>query len=300
MKHVLILSVLLGIGLLTKGTFLAFVPALAVFVWIMQRRHNPHRALSRSAAFLALAAIVGCYKYVENQMHYGGPVIHNLDLQHEWGISQTGTYTGVRSLVDFDIVKLLRSPRLSEQTAHSIPLLMYGTLWYSHIRESSFQSPASAAYVAPALYLLGLAPTALLIAGWWMLWMTRPGGDRELASFDRLAAALLGLNLALVIALGLRYDVWSCFQSRLLFPSMAGIVLSLATGLEFVWRRWPAPLRAIVLLNLVCLFMAFVTYYAVEIACRDPVRSKRFGPGPVPDQVTSIQSRRDVTCPASV
>ena len=77
------LGVALGVGLLTKGTFLAFVPgdrrriALAV-AW--RRRVGTMRALGQTALCVAIAATVGSYKFVENYRRLGRPIVHNLDI----------------------------------------------------------------------------------------------------------------------------------------------------------------------------------------------------------------------------
>jgi len=51
--------------------------------------------------------------------------------------------------------------------------------------------------------------------------------------------ALLISNLAIVVAAGIRYDATSCFQGRLLFPSMACILVILARAFcSLEGARW--------------------------------------------------------------
>lgn len=260
------LAALLGAGLLTKGTFLAFVPVLVVLVFIVELRAHgrPMTVAKRLTAFVMLAGALGCYKFVENQVNFGRPIVHNLDFNYDWIPPQKGTWQGPRTLLDVNVWKLVRSPRLSDATRHSYPLLLYGTFWYSHIRESNFQSPASAAYVAPVIYLLAIVPTGLMLVGWWRMIVAARTAYEEVM-FRRLCAALLAFNLAIVVAAGVRYDVWSCFQGRMLFPSMLPLVLSLAAGLDWVFRPSRVS-RALVWLNFIGLFIAFIAYFIVEIA----------------------------------
>jgi 4-amino-4-deoxy-L-arabinose transferase-like glycosyltransferase len=234
--RLLALAALLGAGLLTKGTFLAYVPPLLALVLLVELRgrQSRTRATKRVIAFILLAGALGCYKFVENQVNFGRPIVHNLDFDYDWIPPQKGTWQGPRTLLDVKVWKLVRSPRLSSATRHSYPLLLYGTFWYSHIRESNFQSPASAAYVAPFIYLFAIVPTLLMLIGWWRIIASRTADEERI--FCITCAALLAFNLAIVIAAGVKYDVWSCFQGRMLFPSMFPIILALAAGLELATR----------------------------------------------------------------
>ena len=76
--------------------------------------------------------------------------------------------------------------------------------------------------------------------------------------------AFLAANLAIVMAAGVKYDAWSCFQSRLLFPSFATIALGYAWGIEASRRKWPATTRFVDMTS-VALCAAFLTYFGIEI-----------------------------------
>ena len=76
--------------------------------------------------------------------------------------------------------------------------------------------------------------------------------------------AFFAANLALVMAAGVKYDAWSCFQSRLLFPSFAAIAFGFAWGIEAVDRKWPAMSR-FVDMSCIALYAAFLTYFTIEI-----------------------------------
>jgi hypothetical protein len=62
-----------------------------------------------------------------------------------------------------------------------------------------------------------------------------------------------------------KFDAWSCFQSRLLFPSFAAIAFGYAWGIEHTQRKWPA-LRPIIDAFCISLYAVFLTYFAIEIA----------------------------------
>ena len=61
--RLMVLAIAVGIGLLTKGTFLASGFAMLAIVWWIERTHRP---LVSIAAFCLIFLALGCYKYVEN------------------------------------------------------------------------------------------------------------------------------------------------------------------------------------------------------------------------------------------
>ena len=67
------LGVALGLGLLTKGTFTAFVPVLLTLVVVLGlRRRLSLAAHARALALLAVPALgLGCYKFVKNYVQFG-------------------------------------------------------------------------------------------------------------------------------------------------------------------------------------------------------------------------------------
>src|SRR5712692_9290297 len=72
-----LLGTWLGLGLLTKATFLIFVCPLIVFTWMTGRQHAlPNRRLiSGLALFLLITSALGCYKYAENFALFGNPLV---------------------------------------------------------------------------------------------------------------------------------------------------------------------------------------------------------------------------------
>jgi hypothetical protein len=79
------------------------------------------------------------------------------------------------------------------------------------------------------------------------------------------ATALLLATLGIVIWAGVRYDVFPCFQGRLLFPAFFSLLLLVAAGFDGVVLRRPAALRW---MNgaLVASYVVFGAYFIVEVA----------------------------------
>lgn len=264
-NHVL-LATIAGCGLLTKASFLAFLLPLAAFVlWDGARRGVPVRSVARLVAvFVGIAVVLGAYKFVENAVLFGNPTISNLDLA-TWPQGQKPTWIGPASIFDFNLAKIVRFPAVTYLTAHSYPLMLYASFWYAFIPESSFQGCLTFPYdrIGSILYVAALVPTALILIGATRIALPRRPSDPEREIFERTALAVLALNLAIVLYTGVRSDVWSVFQGRLLFPSYVAILLALAAGIEAAaprrWTRWiaNAGLGAITAL--------FLVYFAAEI-----------------------------------
>ncbi len=235
-----------GCGLLTKGFFLIWLPlALSVVLVVGIARSVPlKRQALAVGCFLLIGITIGSYKYVENTVHFGRPVLDNSVLKQGWIKFQQGTYQGPASLYDINVLKLVRYPFWSEHTSHSIPLLLYGTFWYGYIPyESNFsatrESPLTA--VPRAIYLFGLGPTVLLALGV-LSWLRRSRPFRFFSSKEpeefrlhirqALLVLTLLLNLVMVLIWGLKHDAWSFFQARLLFPSFLSFAVLYGAGYE--------------------------------------------------------------------
>ena len=279
-RNLVLLGLAQGAGLLTKGSFLAELPVLVMVVVAVgiRRRDTIGRHAAALALFGAVAGVSGCYKFVENYVHLGTPIPGNEVLQQEWVERQAGTYRGLSSLVDVNVVKLIREPLLGDTTRHSIPLLLYGTFWYSYIPESNFNATRAPPLDAfpRAIYLFGLVPTLLMLLGG-IMWARRclalPAALRrtddrtfELGLGELAAILLLLLHVAVVVRWGIHHDAYSFFQSRLFFPSFFGFALTLGWGLEAAGRGRPRLGRALDVALLAC-YAVLVVYLAIEVAC---------------------------------
>jgi 4-amino-4-deoxy-L-arabinose transferase-like glycosyltransferase len=277
-RWLIALAVMLGVGLLTKRTFLAFVPVTAGIVLAVARRGRigTVRALPRLALCIAIAATVGCYKFVENYRRFGRPVVHNLDFPRNAKPSESGAITGVSSFTDFDVPRLVVTPFERRKTLHSVPLLLYATTWYSYIRDSNFGRMRRTGWkwVASLLCLAGIVPTALGLIGLGRA-LRGVGEVAELRTLSEprfvalgqrtTATVLLLATLGIVVWAGVKYDVWTCFQGRLLFPVMFCGLLLLANGFDALVasrvaaRRWLTG-------ALVMSYAFWGVYYVVEVA----------------------------------
>ena len=198
------LALYLGLGLLTKFTFLAFAPAVALFLLLLNARAGlpPRARAARLAGLLLIAAAVGGYKFADNAVRYHNPFISNLDFPYEWIESQRPTWRGPATLLDVNVLKLAANPVISPVTAHSWPLMLYGSFWYSYIPECSFRSNRTPYRAVGSLIdLAALAPTILMLAGLcvWLRGLARGGGGEpdwpaEKTDFGRHRASRAGVQ----------------------------------------------------------------------------------------------------------
>ena len=279
LKQYALLGVCLGLGLLTKVTFLAFALPLTLFVLaqaLAGRERRPALA-SALACFLLPAIALGAYKYAANAVQLGHPFFCNLDM-NRWNELQHPTWLGLSSLFDMNLFKLMRHPVIAPATVHSYPLLLYGTFWYGYIPESTLHGDMTRFRgMGSIIYLLALAPTLLIVAGagrwvraaWGALRGAGTGARPWL--FEATVLLTLLLNFGLIVAAGHKYDMWSVFQGRLLFPSYLGVLILLGQGLILV-RRAPI-LDRLARRLLALLLIGFVIYLAGEIVISylDPV-----------------------------
>jgi hypothetical protein len=257
------MAIFLGLGLLTKGTFLAFViPVAAVLVYLAKSR-----ALRTKDATIALglAVVLGGYKFIENTIVFGHPIVHGLDFPWDWVPEQIVDYRLWRAIA-FDPIHMVRFPFFNEGILDSIPMLMYSTFWFPYLMESNFTAAADFNWLffPRAIYLLALPVTGVIVAGFFSTWCPSVGSapfERRIAL--RFLAACLLCNLIVVVGAGLKYEVWSCFQGRLLFPSATAIVVLVDQG--FRTLTWPAS-ALIVRLTLIALSGMFVVFQLVEAA----------------------------------
>jgi 4-amino-4-deoxy-L-arabinose transferase-like glycosyltransferase len=267
-----------GLGLLTKGTFLALLPIAAALVLAVgwRRRLALGRVFAQLTLCLALGLTLGSYKFVENYRRLGRPVVHNLELPGFELQRQRGAIQGPSSFVNFDLPRLVTAPYGLRDARHSVPMLLYGTTWWSYIRESNLTRSRRPGWrwVASLLCLAGLVPTALGILGLARVVARSPASmsirtlpQRAYLELGRwvTAAATLLATLGIVLAAGVKYDASSCFQGRLVFPAILGALLLFASGFDGVVARRP---RSSQWLHgaMAAAYVAFAMYYVVEIA----------------------------------
>ncbi len=264
-RRLLWLAIINGLALLTKGTFLLTAPALVILVlWVERGKRGWRRALLRTASFCLLVGVLGCYKYVENFHYFGRFIVHNLDAGGDFLVMQRGVWKGPQTIYDINVLKLIRRPILQIHNTFSYPLLMYGTFWYPHIPDSTFRASVFGyEWVGSLIYAAAIVPTILFLYG-----LARGVAECVRRSprcgLIAMSGLLLLSNLAVVLAAGVKYDAWSCFQSRLCFQSMVPILGFFGLGFEAVASRRAvrATISTICWIAVACC----VLYFIVEIA----------------------------------
>jgi len=263
--------------LLTKATFLAFIPVVLLLVVIVEWRKRKHvgAVLLSLGIIVVLFLTIGSYKYVENYRHFGDPFIHNTDplvqdaIRWHWADGQKNTYRGVLSFFDWNIGKLMLHPTIGEATRHSYFLILYGSFWYQYIFESNLMGNKTVfQYFGSVIYCLALVPTLVFFVGVYALFKKSVAAVRnrklENSFIQRLFSVLVFFaTLSLIIYIGIRTDVWSCFQSRLAFPAFWGVVVLFSSGLEII--EWRQKMASVVYWLFNVLFVCFVLYFVIEL-----------------------------------
>jgi 4-amino-4-deoxy-L-arabinose transferase-like glycosyltransferase len=264
-----------GLGLLTKHVFLAYLPAALFFLAMVDRKRAPlGRRVLEAAAIGLLAVAVGCWKFVVNWLDYGNPLVSNLDFGFNWVPAQRLAGFGWKSLFDFNLVKLTLHPIADPENHNSIPLVLYGSAWHAFLNEASFPGNTPVARLIGRLtYWAALAPTLTMLVGAWRvaaetIRAVRSGkasARRRDATLVRVAIlGCLALNCALVLTAGLHYGAWTIFQARLLMPACAGWAMIFGWGLDAVARRgarWERLARG----NLWVLYALFILFIAAGV-----------------------------------
>ena len=278
--QLILLSIVLGLGLLTKGSFIAITPILCALVVVVEFYQNRTfgKHITAMAIFCVIAGSLGSYKFIENTIHIGQLIFDAANDEkglHSYVARQQGTYQGLKSIVDINVVKLIRHPYLGEHTKHSLPLLLYSTFWYSYIPESNFRATRDypLTILPRAMYLVGLLPTILILLGAGVCILQNrslmrifesPNSVFNLRLKEGVVILFLFSNLALVLIWGLKHDAWSFFQGRLLFLSFFSITILFGWGLESI-SRWRPGLLQGMNFSLFFVYSVLLSYFIIEI-----------------------------------
>jgi 4-amino-4-deoxy-L-arabinose transferase-like glycosyltransferase len=274
--HRNILALYLGLGLLTKGSFVFFIPALILLILLINFRNkiNFRKTVISLLIFIFIFLALGSYKGIQNIIHFGKPMVLNIDKNPSWMEEQRPTYMGLKSIYDVNILKLLRNPTLSNSTRHSYPLMLYGSFWYQYIEESNFKlAKTDYKYLGSWIYILALLPTLLFFIGFLKVLYSSKDvfGHKKTdwlqlnkSTYEAISLFLLLSSLLIIVFLGAKYDVWSAFQSRYLFPCFFAIIILFNSGLGYT-RRKCAIAQKIVYSLLNSLYLLFILYFSIEI-----------------------------------
>jgi len=282
-RQLVLLGLLAALGLLTKATFLAFLPVLFALVLFARFRAgaSARKAFLAALALLVLSCGLGSFKFIRNYREVRNPFVSDLDFDYSWVAKHKQSYRGAASFLDINLLKLLASPTLDPRrpsgspspTESSYPLLLYGTFWYPHVRNSNFAvSRPSFNYLGSVIYVFALVPTATFFIGLFLLFKGLP---RFLARFEPLrkedqlllvsyvsVLCLFG-NLALLVVVTLKYHVWSVMTGRLLFPAFYGLLVPFGVGAGAVAQRKVASTALKV--TMLALAACFALYFAAEL-----------------------------------
>ncbi|MEZ4905103.1 MAG: glycosyltransferase family 39 protein [Spirosomataceae bacterium] len=273
------LALALGLGLLTKGTFLAFVPvvfvAIGITLWYLKISYK--QIVIRLALFTLITLTVGGYKFAENWYYEGRPVVHNMDI---FPLNDQKVYINPKSFYGFNLKRLMKSPVIYQGDAkllHVYPIIMYSTFWYKFADlENDFdlgiKTPFK--YIGSLIYLVAIIPSLLILVGLVVLIAQTIEFLLRIKSFNlsdfkeniekTTWLGLLLMSIALVLAAGFKYDAWSCFHGRLFSQAFFSLLVALYIGLFYV-RSQNKFLYQVGIIGVVGLAFLYIVYFGFEI-----------------------------------
>lgn len=278
----LLLAILTGLALLTKSTLLVFVPVMTLVVVFIRHRNRQYGATLFLAlvAFLAIVAVVGGYKFLENRYYEHRFLAHNLDFFPL--PDQERTYQGIGTVLNWNLLTLIDDPVFwhGHPSRHNYFMQLYGSFWYKHVyfeNNLTFSSNTWFRRMGSLLYALALLPSLVILLGVGVLvrrsirfvfqgWSWSEATFRQ-GLFTSAATALLLLSFAFLVAAGVKYDSWTFFHPRLFLHSFFSVMLAFVVGLEWL-IRWRPALGSLTIRTLGVLAIAYVAYFGVEIGVK--------------------------------
>jgi branched-subunit amino acid transport protein AzlD len=276
-KNEIILSLSTGLALLTKTTFLPFIPVVLVIIVLVRIRQSFKKTVYALLLSGLIIGVSGTYKFVENFHAHHQFLIHNLDM---FPLPTNATfYQGPQSWYNFNLLTLIKDPNLSSRnpSMHSAPLLMYGTFWYKHVyfeNNLGFGNCTKFRFIGSTLFVVGILPTLLILMGIALLvrqgflllfkWKNEFGSTIFWENLFKVTCVVLLLGSVATMFTGIiKYNDWAFMHVRLLVHVFFPIVLALATGLEFLKKYQPTFLKYIAL-NLTIFAVLSIIYFSVE------------------------------------
>lgn len=280
LKNVIILSLSTGLALLTKSTFIPFVPIILAIIFLVNFRKPFWKMVYVMILCGAIIGFSGTYKFVENYRWQHTIFVHNLDIFKL--PSNSIFYQGPQSYYNINILTLIKDPNLSSRnpSIHSAPLLMYGTFWYKHQyfeNNLTFGNYSGFRYIGSVFFILGIIPTIVILIGLALLfrqgfmllfftWRQQYGTIIFWEKIFRATCLVLLLGSVATMFTGvIKYNDWAFMHTRLLAHVFYPTVLLLATGLSFIKRSNPKLLKYLAL-NLTLFAGLSIFYFSVESA----------------------------------
>jgi hypothetical protein len=278
LKNVIILSLSTGLALLTKNTFVPFIPVVLMVIFLVNIRKPFLKMVYTMILCGAIIGFSGTYKFVENYRWQKQQLfVHNLDIFPL--PTNANFYQGPQSWYNCNILILIKDPNLSSRnpSIHSAPLLMYGTFWYKHQyfeNNLTFGNYSGFRYIGSVFFVLGILPTLLIFIGLALLikksfqllftWKKQFGNEIFWSNLFQAVCVVLLLGSVGTMFTGiLKYNDWAFMHTRLLVHVFYPIVLLLATGISFLKKRYPNLLK-IAAFNMAFLAGLTVFYFSVE------------------------------------
>ena len=277
-KNVMVLSLSTGLALLTKSTFIPFIPVVLVIIFLASIRKSSLKMVYTMILCGAIIGFTGTYKFVENYRWQHKIFVHNLDIFPL--PSNSIFYQGLQSYYNINLLTLVKDPNLSSRnpSIHAAPLLMYGTFWYKHQyfeNNLTFGNYSSFRYIGSVFFMFGILPTILILIGLGLLirqgfvllfftWRQQYGTTIFWEKIFRATCVLLLLGGVATMLTGIiKYNDWAFMHTRLLAHVFYPIVLLLATGLSFMKRQKPIFFKYLAL-NLILFSGLSIFYFSVE------------------------------------
>jgi Dolichyl-phosphate-mannose-protein mannosyltransferase len=276
-KNEIIFSLSTGLALLTKSTFIPFVPVALAIIFLVRIRQTFKKMVYALLVSGAIIGFTGTYKFVENLKVQHQLFVHNLDIFPL--PSNANFYQGPQSWYNCNILILMKDPNLSSRnpSIHSAPLLMYGTFWYKHQyfeNNLTFGNYSGFRYIGSVFFMLGILPNLLIFIGLAILirqgfrllftWKKEFGNEIFWSNLFKAVCVVLLLGSVGTMFTGiLKYNDWAFMHTRLLVHVFYPIVLLLATGLSFLKKRQPNLLK-FATFNMAFLAILTIFYFSVE------------------------------------
>ena len=278
LRNELLLAVLLGLGLLTKGTFLAFGPSLGLVVILsLWKKNLPVKTIvGRIFLFGIITLVVGSYKYLENYYAEHRLIAHNIDFFY---YMPANTFIGIKSILYFNLKQLVKYPTYFQgdpMLEHVYPIIFYATFWYKFCEPlNGFElgSRTSFKYIGSIIYIVGLIPSVLILLGAFLKSIsvfsflgklkTKNSESFKKALEEAAWLSILLMSILLVIVAGLKYNVWVCFQSRLFLQAFFPIIWILYAGLKFVKEKSKLTFN-LSAFSMLTISLLYIVYYFTE------------------------------------
>jgi hypothetical protein len=237
------LGTILGLALMTKYTALITVPVIVFFVGfelVLAEGMRLRRAAAICGSVLIGAILIGGWVYVRNWIHFGDPLIWNLDVPGGLPWWQPPGFRTVDYYLGFG--ESLRHPFYS--LFHSFWDAYYSTSWGDGAPPSIYHLEQRHAYwnydAMLVGYLLALPATALVGVGISRVALEAlTGDDLRRRSFFSLVAALLFVVFVSVLSVSVRFPFWGGMRASYALAAVVPAAICAGIGAASV-DRWLA------------------------------------------------------------